>query len=81
MIIEEPEVWGVAGPHPDWITVRVTLKTAPMEQWAVAREMRAADQGPLRPRGHRVRPPDRPDVGPARLTPHPVAHGQRWRPA
>jgi small conductance mechanosensitive channel len=25
---------------PDWITVRVTLKTAPLEQWGVAREMR-----------------------------------------
>ena len=25
---------------PNWITVRVTLKTAPLEQWAVAREMR-----------------------------------------
>ena len=24
----------------DGVTVRVTLKTAPMEQWAVAREMR-----------------------------------------
>ena len=25
---------------PNWITVRVMLKTAPLEQWAVAREMR-----------------------------------------
>ena len=25
---------------PDWVTVRVTLKTAPMKQWDVAREMR-----------------------------------------
>jgi small conductance mechanosensitive channel len=40
MIIEEPEVWGVQDLTPDWITVRVTLKTAPLEQWAVAREMR-----------------------------------------
>jgi small-conductance mechanosensitive channel len=39
-IIEEPEVWGVQDLTPDWITVRVTLKTAPLEQWAVAREMR-----------------------------------------
>jgi small conductance mechanosensitive channel len=39
-IIEEPEVWGVQDLTPNWITVRVTLKTAPMEQWAVAREMR-----------------------------------------
>jgi small conductance mechanosensitive channel len=39
-IIEEPEVWGVQDLTPNWITVRVTLKTAPLEQWAVAREMR-----------------------------------------
>jgi small conductance mechanosensitive channel len=40
LIIEEPEVWGVQDLTPNWITVRVTLKTAPLEQWAVAREMR-----------------------------------------
>ncbi|MGZ5417066.1 MAG: mechanosensitive ion channel family protein [Nocardioides sp.] len=40
LIIEEPEVWGVQDLTPDWITVRVTMKTAPLEQWAVAREMR-----------------------------------------
>ncbi|MEP7090824.1 MAG: mechanosensitive ion channel family protein [Nocardioidaceae bacterium] len=40
LIIEEPSVWGVQELTPNWITVRVTLKTAPLEQWAVAREMR-----------------------------------------
>jgi small conductance mechanosensitive channel len=40
LIIEEPEVWGVEDLTPNWATVRVTLKTAPLEQWAVAREMR-----------------------------------------
>lgn len=40
MIIEEPEVWGVQSLDPDQVTVRVTLKTAPMEQWGIAREMR-----------------------------------------
>ena len=39
-ILEEPEVWGVQDLTPDWIIVRVTLKTAPLEQWGVAREMR-----------------------------------------
>ena len=52
-VIEEPEVWGVEELAADAVIVRVALKTAPLEQWAVAREMRAADQGPLRPRGHR----------------------------
>ena len=40
LIIEEPEVWGVEALALEGVTVRVTLKTAPMEQWAVAREMR-----------------------------------------
>ena len=40
LIIEEPEVWGVEAMTADSVTVRVTLKTAPMEQWAVARAMR-----------------------------------------
>ena len=39
-VIEEPEVWGVQNIGVDGVTVRVTLKTAPMEQWSVAREMR-----------------------------------------
>ena len=41
VIIEEPEIWGVEAVTADQITMRVTLKTAPMEQWRVAREMRA----------------------------------------
>ncbi len=40
VIIEEPEVWGVERWDPDGVVVRVTLKTAPLEQWEVAREMR-----------------------------------------
>ena len=39
-VIEEPEVWGVEALGIDGVSVRVTLKTAPLEQWAVAREMR-----------------------------------------
>ncbi len=41
LVIEEPEVWGVESLGVDGIVVRVTLKTAPLEQWGVAREMRA----------------------------------------
>jgi small-conductance mechanosensitive channel len=40
-VIEEPEVWGVQSLDPESVVVRVTLKTAPAEQWRVAREMRA----------------------------------------
>jgi small-conductance mechanosensitive channel len=40
VVIEEPDVWGVQKLGPEGVVVRVTLKTAPMEQWNVAREMR-----------------------------------------
>jgi moderate conductance mechanosensitive channel len=40
VIIEEPEIWGIEAVTPDAITLRVTLKTAPMEQWRVARVLR-----------------------------------------
>ena len=39
-VIEQPEVFAVQDLGPDAVVVRVTLKTAPLEQWAVAREMR-----------------------------------------
>jgi len=39
-IIEEPEVWGVQSLDVDAVVVRVALKTVPLEQWAVSREMR-----------------------------------------
>jgi len=44
-IIEEPEVWGVERLDPDGVVVRVVLKTAPLEQWNVAREMRERIKG------------------------------------
>ncbi len=75
----------------DGVVVRVALKTAPLEQWAVAREMRAADQGALRPRGHRDAAPParvwmrertlgrlrraRPTARPSRPTPRPARGG------
>ncbi|HEU4515641.1 MAG TPA: mechanosensitive ion channel family protein [Nocardioidaceae bacterium] len=39
-ILEEPQVWGVQSLEPDSVLVRVVLKTAPLEQWEVARTMR-----------------------------------------
>ena len=39
-ILEEPEVWGVERWDPDGVVVRVVLKTAPLQQWSVARAMR-----------------------------------------
>lgn len=40
VVIEEPEVTGVEVLAADSVTLRVMVKTAPMEQWGVARELR-----------------------------------------
>jgi small-conductance mechanosensitive channel len=40
IIIEEPEVTGVEVFAPEAVTLRVLIKTAPMEQWGVARALR-----------------------------------------
>lgn len=40
VIIEEPEVTGVEMLAADSVTVRVMVKTAPLQQWAVARALR-----------------------------------------
>jgi small-conductance mechanosensitive channel len=39
-ILEEPEVWGVQSLDPEAVVVRLVLKTAPMQQWTVARTLR-----------------------------------------
>lgn len=39
-VLEPPEVWGVQAMGPDGITVRLVVKTAPRQQYAVARELR-----------------------------------------
>lgn len=40
IVTEEPEVTGVESMLPEAITVRVLVKTRPMQQWAVARQLR-----------------------------------------
>jgi moderate conductance mechanosensitive channel len=59
IIIEEPEVWGVQSLTPDAVVVRVTLKTAPMEQWKVAREMRERVKARFDQEGITMRLPQR----------------------
>jgi small conductance mechanosensitive channel len=39
-ITEEPEVWGVEELGSSGLVVRLAVKTAPLEQWTVARELR-----------------------------------------
>lgn len=40
VVLEEPEVWGVQSVGPDGILLRLAVKTAPQQQWAVGRELR-----------------------------------------
>lgn len=39
-ILEEPDVWGVESLDADGITIRLVVKTKPLAQWKVARELR-----------------------------------------
>lgn len=40
LILEPPEVWGVEDLTADGVLIRVVIKTKPLEQWRVARELR-----------------------------------------
>jgi small conductance mechanosensitive channel len=40
-MIDEPEVWGVESLGLDTVTIRLVVKTLPLEQWRVARALRA----------------------------------------
>ncbi len=39
-VLEEPEVWGVEAIRNDGLVIRLVVKTAPLKQWDVARELR-----------------------------------------
>jgi small conductance mechanosensitive channel len=39
-VVEEPEVWGIEELGASGLVIRLAVKTAPLEQWAVARELR-----------------------------------------
>ncbi|MBZ4018322.1 mechanosensitive ion channel protein MscS [Streptomyces purpurogeneiscleroticus] len=40
VLLEEPSIWGVQSLDADGVVVRVVVKTAPLKQWGVTREMR-----------------------------------------
>jgi small conductance mechanosensitive channel len=40
MVLDEPEVWGVEDLGIDGIAIRLVVKTVPLEQWKIARELR-----------------------------------------
>ncbi|OKI21080.1 mechanosensitive ion channel protein MscS [Nocardiopsis sp. TSRI0078] len=40
LLLEDPSVWGVQSLDADGVVVRLAVKTVPLEQWAVTRELR-----------------------------------------
>ena len=40
LVIEEPEMWGIESVTADSVVLRLVVKTQPLQQWAVARELR-----------------------------------------
>lgn len=40
VVLDEPEIWGVEVLSKEAIVIRLAIKTAPLEQWGVARELR-----------------------------------------
>ena len=53
MVLEPPELWGVQSMEANHLTVRLVVKTAPREQYAVARELRGRISARLRREGVR----------------------------
>ncbi|MGI8684191.1 MAG: mechanosensitive ion channel family protein [Acidimicrobiales bacterium] len=52
-VLEPPEVWGVQAMGPEGLTIRLVVKTAPRQQYAVARELRGRITDRLRRDGVR----------------------------
>jgi small conductance mechanosensitive channel len=59
LVVEEPEVWGVEAMGPDAVLVRVAVKTQPLEQWKVARELRERIKAAFDERGIEIPFPQR----------------------
>ncbi len=47
VVTDEPEVWGIEQVEPDHVVIRLAVKTAPLEQWRVARALRAGIKAAL----------------------------------
>lgn len=77
LVVEEPEVWGVEAMSPDAVVVRVAVKTQPLEQWKVARELRERIKAAFDERGIEIPFPQRTvwmrTDGPAAAAPPPAA--------
>ena len=40
VVLEDPEVWGIESMNADGVVLRLVVKTQPLQQWRVARELR-----------------------------------------
>ncbi|MEV7649329.1 mechanosensitive ion channel family protein [Arthrobacter sp. NPDC089319] len=54
LILDDPEVWGVEALTGESVVIRLAIRTKPLEQWGVAREMRARLKGALAQEGLRI---------------------------
>ncbi len=59
MLLEEPEVWGIEAMQPDGVVVRLVVKTQPLQQWEVARELRSRLQARFDAEGVEIPLPQR----------------------
>jgi small-conductance mechanosensitive channel len=70
VLLEPPEVWGAQEITSDTVTMRIVVKTAPLRQWGVERELRARVKAALDAAG--IHPPAEPPTpaasGPTRRT-------------
>jgi len=57
MLLEEPEMWGIESVSADAVVLRLVVKTAPLQQWTVARELRRRIKDRLDAEGVRVAHP------------------------
>ncbi|HZR12127.1 MAG TPA: mechanosensitive ion channel family protein [Acidimicrobiia bacterium] len=64
LVIDEPEVWGVEDVSPENVVIRLVAKTRPLEQWRVARELRARVTNALRAAGIVASPTTSTTAGP-----------------
>lgn len=73
------EVWGVQDLGADGVRLRVVVPTAPSQQWAVERELRARVKDALDAAGIEIPFPQR-TVWVRPEEPHDGEHGTQWRP-
>lgn len=53
-VLDEPELWGVQDVTADAVVLRLAVRTAPLEQWAIARELRKRIKSALDQEGVRM---------------------------